>query len=280
MEKSQSAASGAAPETAKAEPVVAQPVTPAAPAAAAAPAVSNVVYVEKKSGGNTGKCILIGCAVLLLCCCITVVIGIFAPQALVGVIMGQNKGKDATLTRVTTTAEIQSLITAVNAKEGTLTANNTVILTLDEKELLALIVDGMQIQQTPDKVGVKITPGDLKMDIELGTVIRLINASNTSGSQIDVGTAFDNVYGSLEFGTTADGKNLTIKKFSTGNSLIDSLIPADVIKSMEKGIQDQLAQSFSTGEGGISIAIENITFSQGSVSIELKQADQVPATTP
>ena len=182
MEKTKTTAKEAVVGTTTVEPV-ATTVTPVA-----ATPVTQVVTVETKKGGGAGKCILIGCGLLLLCCCITIVLIVVASQ----MVISSGKGKDASLTRLATAAEVTQLVSDVDKQEGTVGVDGSVTLSLSEKELLAIIVSSLKFEQTPDKVGLKITPGDLKLDVELGALINSFNTSNnrvanswSSGSSLE-----------------------------------------------------------------------------------------------
>ena len=126
----------------------------------ASPVQPQVVYVEKKSGGGGGKCFLIGCCAIIACCVLTVC-GLGGLVYFGGAsILSSNKTADASLTRITSASEAQSAINSASVNTQPVVDPKTGLSTMTwtEKDILGLTISVLEISDTPNKVGVKMSP--------------------------------------------------------------------------------------------------------------------------
>ena len=264
------------------EPVATQAVE-------ATPKQAEAVYVTPvqtasapaKSGGfGWGKCFLVGCAALLLCCCCTVIFAVVAPNLLLKTVTGGNKAPDATLTRLTSLLEYNNLVTAINSE--TSTANQTdpvtglLMLKLNEKEAIAFLystlidssstnTSGTPMQESDiGKLGIKFTPGNAKIQMDLSLLGALMASTSTeSGQNFDPKT-FEGINVTVDIGTTADNTNITINDFSTGNSIIDSVLNSGIKQQLIDSIQESMSEPSTDGSTS---PFARITFLQGSMEM-------------
>jgi hypothetical protein len=227
---------------------------------------------EKKGGFSFGKCCLFGCIALILCCICTAVFAAVAPNVLITAVVGGNKPPDATLTRVTSLQEYTTLDSAITAKlEKEVTtdpATGNLMISLNEKEAIAFLFYslGLDTLEKPladkdfSKLGVKFTPGNAKIQIDLSLIFAILPPSE--GQSFDP-KSFEGVNISVDLGTSADNKTIQIKDFSTGNTLIDSVMGGfkqQLITSFEESFSDSAS---SQGPSGI----EKVTFKEGTVEL-------------
>lgn len=233
----------------------------------------------KKGGFGWGKCCLAGCIVLVLCCICTVVFALVAPNLLVKTIIGGNRAPDASLTRLTSLTEFGKLeAIQLNGMDSFKTANDVTgdaQIVMNEKEIEVLILSMMGVNtaqgtatnENIQKVGVKITPGKAFLEMDLGLLAPLL-ASSPDMQNFDP-KAFDGVNFSVTLSTSADNKSFVIDNFSTGNNIIDSLIPAQVKTSVLESVQKSIEDSLTGGQGS-EVKINKIEFRQGELMLGLK----------
>jgi len=231
-----------------------------------------VIYVEKKGGFGFGKCCLVGCVALLLCCICTIVFALIAPRVLVTTIIGGNRAPDPSLTRVLSLSEFKQLELT---QAGDFLSGSQVVL--KEKDTITMILTNFGInsaantatEENVKKIGVKFTPGNAVVEIDLGLVASMFKSSNTAEVQNFDPKIFDGINFSVTLGTSPDGKTLVINNFSTGNTILDSIIPAEFKANLMKSVQDKVAE-FLTGESGTQATFEKIEFRQGELMLEVK----------
>lgn len=270
--------------TTKVTPEVAVPVEPVQPVVittTVAPSVQGeVVTSEPKKKGGAGKTILIGCCVIIACCLISI-LGLTALVWFGGAsILSSNKTADPTLTRISTTADAEAAATDLSNKEVAPADPNTgmVTMTLSEKDILAMAIDALGIQNTPDKVGVKITPTSLKLEIGLDALVNAENISNNVGPSSTSGmtdtptiSGLEKIFASITLGVAADGKTITVQDLSVGNGFIDSILGSSFKQGFEKSLQD----NFVSGLEGNDLKLEKIVLADGQVSLTFTEVAPV-----
>lgn len=196
---------------------------------------------KKKGMGCFTKFMIVSCFGLLLCCCVTVVMAFVAPKLLVQYIAGGNTGPDTTLTRITA-SEVNTLITAIENKEASLSDDGYLVMNLTEEEMLALLVDGMKITDDPGAVGVDIEDSYMKLEIELEA---LLTAMSEGSEQQQDFSALNEIYVSIELGTTEDNSLLTFEGLSLGNTVLDPIINSILTEEIKQGISKSIQDSIS-----------------------------------
>ena len=146
---------------------------------------------------------------------------------------------------------------------------------MKEKDIIPLIltsfgVNSSQNTATNDniqKIGVKLTPNKAVLEMDLGLLAPLL-ASSPDMQNFDP-KAFDGVNFSITLSVGADNKTVVLDNFSTGNTFIDSIIPAQLKTSIIDSIQKSLEESLSNSEDS-QVQITRIEFRQGELMIALK----------
>ena len=244
------------------------------------PVYNNPAPPVKKGGFGFGKCLLVGCGLLAVCCICTIIFAVVAPNLLLKTITGGTKAPDPSLTRITSTNEYNTLEAKVNSDlQNTSNLDPVTGLTkvqLSEKEALAFVYSLFQPSSSDptavpiadadlNKIGIKFTPNTLKIEIDLGILKYFMTSPSSSSSQNFDAKAFDGINISITMETSADGKKLVLKDFSTGNTVIDNLITGDYKRQILEGVQTSLEDSFAQEK--TSSPIEKMTINSGSIEI-------------
>jgi hypothetical protein len=254
-----------------------------APAASPAAQAATASPVEQKKGGHGCLYVILGCGgLLLLCCCISVFVGFFAPNAALKFLAGANSGPDTTLTRIKTSELAQAQTDLDNSLASQTDTNaNTITIKISEKDVIVLFFGQLLGSNNIDKVGVKILPGQTKVQFELKA---LLDAANQQTSQSATGSvvpttsadqyaAFAGIYSTITLGVSPDGKGFTVTDISTGNTIIDGLIPAAYKQSIEEQLATEMNNGFTTGlsSGASGVILDKIAFTSGYMEITLSQ---------
>ncbi len=238
--------------------------------------VEATTVVTEKKGGGGGKCFLIGCCLIISCCVLTIC-GLGAMVYFGGAsVLSSNKAADPTLTRIANQTEAEAAIEKLVTKENTIIDETTgdVTMSLSEEELLAMVIDGMQLTSTPEKVGVKITTDSLKMEFDLGALVKALNETNSSSENIEI-SGLDNIFAGVSLGVGSDGKSIVIKDFSVGNSVIDAILGASFKDSMNQSLKENFENTML--ESGL--VIQKIELQTGKVAISFSEV-AMPTDTP
>lgn len=247
------------PETIKSEP--------ANPASSQPQVIEKTVVVEKKSGGCF-KWFTIGCiAIILLTCCLFCGLLIVAPSALSGIAASTTKGKDENLVRVDD-QQVEELKKSVDGKnklrdQEIKKDDKQVSITFTEEEFAYLLVDSLELQDNPNEVGVDLKPNYMKLEFGLKALLDKAQKDGdiSSGVNLDWG---NDLYISMEMSTIENGSKINIDKVSTGNSLLDALIPSDLTVDLENELNRALE-----GEG---VKLKKIEMEQDKVTFTYEQA--------
>jgi hypothetical protein len=235
---------------------------------------------EKKGGFGWGKCFLVGCVVVFLCCVCTIVFALVAPNLLVKTVVGSNRAPDASLTRLTSLTEFVQLEANQldDGMESFITANETTgdaQILMKEKDIITLFLTGMGINSSQNtataeniqKIGVKLTPNKAVFEMDLGLLAPLL-ASSPDMQNFDPKT-FDGINFSITLSVASDNKTVVLDNFSTGNTFIDSIIPAELKASILDSVQTSIEESLSNSESS-DVQITKIEIRQGELMIALK----------
>ena len=253
-------------------------VTPSQPVVAT-PYNAPVQPTAKKGGFGWGKCFLVGCALLLLCCICTIVIAVVAPNMFLKSVMGGNRAPDATLTRITAISEFQQLEAKQTAgMETYMTSddtNGTVTVLMKEKDIIAFVLSmlnsesttSMITEQNVNKLGVKLTPGKAVIELDLSLIAPLLEGSDTQNFDPK---SLEGINISVTLSTSADNKMIVLDNFSTGNTFLDSIIPAELKASILESIQQGITESFTGGTNSPAV-IDRIEFKQGELMVVLSE---------
>jgi len=256
------------------------PIVEPTPVQATVPNVAPPVQEAKKGGFGWGKCCLAGCIVLVLCCICTIVFALVAPNLLVKTIIGSNRAPDASLTRLTSLTEFVQLeaVQLDGGMETFVTANEVTgdaQIVMKEKDIITLILTAMGVNSSQNtataeniqKIGVKLTPGKAVLEMDLGLLAPLLTSS--PDMQNFDPKAFDGINFSITLSVDTDNKTVVLDNFSTGNTFIDSLIPAEVKASLLESVQQSIEESLNSDPSS-GVQITRIEFRQGELMIALK----------
>lgn len=229
---------------------------------------STAAPAAKKS--NTGKYIIFGClALLILCCCVMCGLLLFAPSALGGALASATGGRDDSLTRIES-ADVAELEQSVETKEEdrdervSQNADGDYEVEFTEEEVLYIISDSLQLQD-PNELGLDLEDNYMKLEVGLKG---LLESAAAEGEEVDTSNdLLNDLYFSAELSNSADGKTVVVDSISTGNSLIDSLLPAD----MKTEFENSLNEGFQ--EGSANVELKKIEFKKDKIVFTYSGAD-------
>ena len=194
--------------------------------------VSKNVSVKETKKGGTGKCLLIGCVVLILCCVVTFG-GIFALFKFGGAaVLSSQTENDATLTRLTSITQVEQEFETLEIKTEFLPENPSQEMTsiaLSEKQLLAVLFKNFNVKENLNAFGVDMEPDRIKLEANLGVIYANFEPNEQAASF----QGLDEMYVSVDISVIASGKEFLVNKVSLGNSILDSLLGDTIATSVE-----------------------------------------------
>ncbi len=194
--------------------------------------VSKNVSVKETKKGGTGKCLLIGCVVLILCCVVTFG-GIFALFKFGGAaVLSSQTEPDATLTRLTSITQVEQEFETLEIKTEFLPENPSQEMTsiaLSEKQLLAVLFKNFNVKENLNAFGVDMEPDRIKLEANLGVIYANFEPNEQAASF----QGLDEMYVSVDISVIASGKEFLVNKVSLGNSILDSLLGDTIATSVE-----------------------------------------------
>jgi hypothetical protein len=136
-------------------------------------------------------------------------------------------------------------------------SNGDTVLKLDEKQAIAFVfsmfgpsTEGITLDDsTVSKLGVKFTPNKAKVEVDIGLFFNTLPAEIRQNLDPKI---FDGMNVSASFSTTADNTGLKLDDFSTGNTILDSIIGSfkqQFIDSVEQSMQEQSTTGDSASGG-------------------------------
>jgi len=256
-----------------------QPVSAENPTARS---VQSTTVVQKQSH-MFRNCVIIA---LLLGCflCLACVGGAyFFRDRFFQVITNSTARQDSSVKTVTkdqlqnSATDFQALI---DQKKSTATVNSdgSYNLTFTEDELLAAALKNVQ-GIDPSAIGLKFNNGSAKIQIDVGKILSAVKDNPQASQQLqnlpfDV-SMLNGVIITGDVVTNADGTKLSVQNLSTGNPVLDALIPADALSSLNNGIDLNSFLSNDTSEDGTevqnNIQIERIVFTPGLMTVTVKE---------
>lgn len=217
------------------------PVTPVNPVATAP--------VQKK--GGAGKCILIGCIVVLLCCVITIGGGFALVKFGGAAIVSSQTKPDASLTRFQNANEMTNAVVALDNDTSYMTdmSDGSVKMQFSEKEFLAFLFKGSNITDNPNAFAVDFEKDNMKLEVNLGSVLKATEPNSEY-------KGLEELYASIDLSANSSGKAVSVNKVSVGNQALDSLFGEVLRQSFDQSFNEMLTGSVSEGTSIKSIVID------------------------
>lgn len=141
--------------------------------------------------------------------------------------------------------------------------NGDFTVEITEKEMLQSI--GANLTESNKDIlnglFIDIKPGVMTVKVDIGKALMTMpeaeRPANLDPKQLE------EVYLTIEFGTSTDGSQVTIQKISTGNDFIDYFIPADFNSKFQTQFNDSLEQGLASSN----YKIKKVSFLDGYVEI-------------
>lgn len=239
-----------------------------------------------------GKWVLLLSGGCLIICCVVIVLGvIFSGQIFNSVVSNASLEPDSELTTLSQdefdelAAQIQSNTNSESpnsgdpdfeANTGGLISSDQVEVTNDlytvsltEEQLLYLLTRDISAQVDPTQWGLKIDQDLLRIEVSSTELLTIVNESLPAEEQLNLDENMAaNLFLRIDIATTSDNKSLTIQNISTGNTLIDNFIPADLNAELSRELESSFANSFTQGD--TSIVLESIEFVKDEMKITFR----------
>jgi hypothetical protein len=153
-----------------------------------------------------------------------------------------------------------------------------VVVEFSEEEMLALIIESMKLNATPDAFAVNFEPDSMKAQVDIGVFLQAVQESSAEAETNDF-SGLKGTYAGFELGTSADGSTLEFKGFSLGNSVLDpiinSLLTEEIKADISKQIQDSLSGG-TTDPGAQDSGIRKLEFLKDAISITFEYSEEIP----
>jgi len=216
------------------------------------PVQNSQVYGQTPPKSHRTRNVLVTCGVLIILCCLIVCgVLIFAPSVITTAIAKASTGPDKSLTHIGTD-EVSTVQTGLNTKldneQSQLSSTQTgqtISVKLSEKEFSYLLAKELNVSNNASQIGISADTGILKLEFPSSILLDSSSQNTDANTKKLLGSS----YFSLYLGTASDKKSLIVNKFSTGNTLIDSIIPAKT----KSDLQTQLNDSLKKDNNGLTI---------------------------
>src|SRR5690606_3492413 len=105
-------------------------------------------------------------------------------------------------------------------------------VTFTEKELLAAALKQAE-GVDPSSVALSFEPGVAKLWLDIGEILKQNKENNELNFPLDL-SIFEGVILSADLVSIDNGTGLSVENLTTGNPLVDSLIPSDLINQYQE----------------------------------------------
>ena len=240
---------------------------------------SSPIIVESSSNQNStnnskkkgGKKIFLafGCLSLLVCCFVCCVLFMVSPQIMLRFFNNSSAGSDSTLVRITS-SEVPDLRDSVDTKNEVNSSDRvrqnvdgTYVVTFTEKEVLYIVADSVNLSNKPEALGIRIKNNFMKIEI---SAEELVANAEAEGEDVGVNIGFvKDMFLSMEMSVDrTNPSRIKIDKVSTGNTLLDRIIPTTFNAELEDSLNEGLNQ------GGASSELVSIAFKEGELEMVLR----------